>query len=163
MSKSAQNRKKAIMYIAAPVRERRRYCDVSPVESSSPFCQREAIKRKAVEIGADIVGEFVIPKPSNEVSGALFRSMVETIRRDAIDYVLIYPEQPHRIREHSAKITEAINAAGAQLVSVIGGLVAGRGIIDFFLHCYGDIDKFNRRDAQLRAAWKRKKRAADAA
>jgi hypothetical protein len=110
------------------------------------------------------VGEFAIPKSSNEVSGALFRSMLETIRRDAIDYVLIYPDRPHRIREHSAKITEEINAAGAQLVSVIGGVVTGGGIIDFFLHCYGDyLQKLDRRDAQLRAAWKRKKRAADAA
>jgi hypothetical protein len=97
MAKNMQNRKKAVVYFAVPRHVPRQFCDAPPDESSSLFCQREEIKRKAVELGADIVGEFVIPKPSNKVSETLFRSMLETIRRDAIDYVfdLPGPATPH--------------------------------------------------------------------
>lgn len=141
---NTNQREKAIMYIAVPVQEQSRYCDVPPVGSLFVSCQREAIKRKVVETEADIVGEFVIPKPSNKATDPLFRRMVDTIKREAIDYVLIYPNRPHRIREQNKKIIDVINAAGAQLVSVNGGLVTGLDLVDFMLHCFGDLDKFNR-------------------
>jgi hypothetical protein len=156
-------RKKALAYVAVSApRKRAQGDDVTPVESSLFFNQREAIERKAVEIGADIVGEFVIPKPSNTVTGSQFRNMLDYISDHGVDYVVIYPDRPHRIYKESALIEAAIIEAGAQLVSVhdvdsVPELLRG------FLGKLRALDAAARRDAQFKAQWKRKKRAADAA
>jgi DNA invertase Pin-like site-specific DNA recombinase len=150
--------KKSIMFLTVPVREQRRYCDV-PVERMSLSSQREAIKREATERNTTIVGEFVIPKPSNRVGDPLFRRMLDFISAQGIDYVLIYPDRPHRIYKESALIDAAINAAGAQVVSV-QNVESVPDILRGILQALNDFDVAARRDALLRAKWKREQKAA---
>ena len=150
--------KKSIMFLTAPVREQRRYCDV-PVEPLSLSSQREAIKRKAAERNADIVGEFVIPKPSNRVGDPLFRRMLDFISAQGVDYVLIYPDRPHRIYKENALIEAAIIQAGAQVMSV-QDVDSVPDILRGLLSRLDSLDVSARRGAQLRAKWKRKQKAA---
>jgi Resolvase, N terminal domain len=147
--------KKAIMFLTAPVREQRRYCDV-PVEPMSLSSQREAIKRKAAERNTAIVGEFVIPKPSNRVSDPLFRRMLDFISAQGVDYVLIYPDRSHRIYKESTLIEAAIIQAGAQVMSV-QDVDSVPDILRGLLRRLNTLDFSARRDAQLRAKWKRSK------
>jgi Resolvase, N terminal domain len=150
--------KKAIIFLTVPVREQQRYCDF-PGELRSLSSQREAIKRKATELNAGIVGEFVIPKPSNRVGDPLFRSMLDFISAQGVDYVLIYPNRPHRIHKERALIEAAINRAGAQVVSV-QNVESMPDILRGILQALNDLDVAARRDAQLRAKRKREQKAA---
>ncbi len=150
--------KKAIMFLTVPVREQRRYRDV-PVEPLSLSSQQEAIKRKAAELNATIVGDFVIPKPSHRVGDLLFRSMLDFISAQGVDYVLIYPDRPHRIYKESTLIEAAINAAGAQVISV-QNVESVPDILRGILQALNDLDVAARRDAQLRAKRKREQKAA---
>ncbi|MGH3872387.1 MAG: recombinase family protein [Pseudonocardiaceae bacterium] len=161
MSRQAQSSKNALIFLMAPRWERRRKGDV-PVESPVLFHQREAIKRKAEELDADIVKEFVISKQSDLLTNPLFREMLHVITGQGIDYVLIYPDRLHRDRERSAVITGAINLAGAQVVSA-SHMTGIAGEAEFILYMVNDFDRFARRDAQLRTKWKCAKRSADAA
>lgn len=161
MSKRTQGGKKALMFLTVPRRERRPNIEGS-FESVVWFHHREAIKRKAVKLDADIVAEFAIPKPSNRVDDPLFREMLHVISEQQIDYVLIYPDQPHRIREESALITTAINNAGAHVVSVTD-FESVPEALQGILSVVADFDRFERREAQLRRKWERQNRAADAA
>jgi hypothetical protein len=113
------SRKKAIAYITVSSPPKWKQCeDVIQIKSSLLFNQRESIERKAAAIGADIVGEFVIPKASNTITGSQFRKMLDFISTQGVDYVVIYTERPHRVYKESALIEAAIIQAGAQLVSV---------------------------------------------
>jgi hypothetical protein len=150
--------KKAITFLTVPVREQRRYCDV-PVEPISLSSQREAIKRKAAERNTTIVGEFVIPKPSNRVGDPLFRRMLDFISAQGVNYVLIYPDRPHRIYKESALIEAAIIQAGAHVMSV-QDVDSVPDILRGFLGKLNAWDVSARRDAQLRAKWKREQKTA---
>jgi hypothetical protein len=160
MSKQVQGDKKALLFLTASRWERRRHSDV-PVESPMLFHQREAIIRKAAQLDADIVEEFVIPKHSDLLTHPLFRDMLHVITNQGIDYVLIYPARPHRIRQRSAFITAAINIASAQVVSASDAAGVGDAA-EFIVYLINDFDRFARRDAQLRRQRKRKNCAADA-
>jgi hypothetical protein len=160
--RQVQDNQKALMLLTAARWERKGNYHV-PVESSVLFHQREAIIRKSEELGIDIVEEFVIPKQSELLTNPMFRTMLRVILDRGIDYVLIYPARPHRIRQRSAVITAAINRAGARIISAS----QAAGIDDaaeFILYMVNDFDRFTRRrDAQLRQQRERTKRAPDAA
>ncbi|MGH8743477.1 MAG: hypothetical protein ACREUY_04285, partial [Burkholderiales bacterium] len=79
-----------------------------------------------------------------------------------VDYVVIYPDRPHRIYKESALIEAAIIKAGAQLVSV-HDVDSAPELLRGFLGKLCAWDVAARRGAQLKAQWTRKKRAADAA
>jgi hypothetical protein len=159
-----QGSKKALMFLTASRWERRRHGDV-PVESSVLFHQCEAMKRKAEQLDADIIEKFAIPKQSDLLAHPLFRGMLQVISNQGIDYVLIYPNRPHRNRERSAVITAAINRAGAQVVSsqnVQNVTVLPEHLYEI-LAWLNDTNTTQRRDAQLRRQWERKKRTSQAA
>lgn len=156
---TVKGRKKAVVYMTAPTGNHRRYCDV-PDESSTLYDQREAIKRKAAELNADIVGEFLIPRLSRPAAKEpLFRQMLNDISTQSIDYVIIYPRRINRIRERNMVITEVINQAGARVVSV-SDMTGLTGYVDSILQMLSDLQTADRRDAQLRRKWKRQQNAA---
>jgi hypothetical protein len=158
MGKQVQGDKTALMFLTAPRWERRRNGGV-PVESSVLFHQREAIKRKAEQLGADIVEEFATPKQSDLLTHPLFRDMLHVISDQGIAYVLIYPARPHRIYARSAAITAAIKRAGAQVIST-QNVESVPEILHGILKKVNDSDVAARRDAQLRRQWKRQQKSA---
>jgi hypothetical protein len=104
--------------ISSAPQKRKQDDGATPVNSSLFFHQRKAIERKAEEIGADIICEFVIPQPSYAATSSQFQNMLHYISDHGVNYVVIYPDRPHCIHKKSDLIETAIIAAGAQLVSV---------------------------------------------
>lgn len=161
MANSARENKIALMLLTVPVWEHRPMADGS-LESVQLFYKREAIKRKAAELDADIVAEFEIPKPAYLVNDPLFQEMLHVITEQQIDYVLIYPIRLHRMREESERMAAAINAAGARIFSAMGFEEIPEAL-QGILSMATATDRFKRIDAQRKAAWRRARRAKDAA
>jgi hypothetical protein len=109
-----KNHKKAFIYLTVPRNDPRRHCNV---ETWSLFHQCEVIKRKSAQLNADINAEFVIPKQFNLVTDPLFRQMLHVISTQGIDYVLIYPDRPHRIYKRSAKVARDIFTTALTLLA----------------------------------------------
>jgi hypothetical protein len=134
-----------------------------PVETPLLFHQREAIHRKADELGADILEEFTFPKQSEMTEYPLFREMLTVVRDRGIDYVLIYRSYIVRERKLDAVIKRAINISGAQVISASDTVTAGEAS-EFIVNAIGDLHLFARREDQKKAAAARKRqKRADAA
>jgi hypothetical protein len=160
MSEPTQGDTKALILLTALRWQRQQNV---PVDSPMLFHRREAIIRKADELGVDIIEEFVFPTQYDMVAHPLFSEMLYVIAQRRISYVVIYPERPHRNRERSAAIIAAINRAGAQVVSASD--VTGIGeLAEFFVYLVGDFDTYARqRDAQRKRQREQQKRETDAA
>jgi site-specific DNA recombinase len=109
--------------------------DYDPEGISLP-AQRAAIQRRAKELDADIVGEFVEPgRSATTVDGRpVFREMMARLKAEPdIDYVIVYARSRLHRNSIDAAITKRdLRAAGVTLISImdytedtaIGDLVA---------------------------------------
>jgi DNA invertase Pin-like site-specific DNA recombinase len=109
--------------------------DYDPEGISLP-AQRAAVQKRAAELDADIIAEFVEPgRSATSVDGRpVFREMMARIKAEkGIDYVLVYARSRlHRNSIDSAITKRDLREAGATLISImdftedtaIGDLVA---------------------------------------
>ncbi len=127
-------RKRAVLYLRVSTRGQVD-TDYDPEGISLP-AQREAGKRRAAELGADIVDEYVEPgRSATTVEGRpRFQEMMARIKAERdIDYVIVYARsRMHRNGIDAAITKRDLKAAGAVLVSImdytednaVGNLVA---------------------------------------